>query len=471
MTAPVQTRTDQLAGSQVPTSVQAPTAAQAVPPSPGFLNIKQSYLDALEALGYTESEARFLYVVATHSGYFVARQFLAFTCGHWGKRTTAFWHKLHTKKHARTEYFPMNGKVYHAFSRRLYRQIGRENLRNRREHEFEYIQRRIGMLDFVLSHPEYKYLETELEKVSYFCDQLKVPTHFLPAKTYYGQKTSQPTVRYFVDKFPMFFDSDTSSPSPAVTFTYIQGPEASLTEFVHHLQAYLPLFRQLSAFRFLYLARVDSHFEKAKELFNSTAAIPLGSDTSAELCRYFQVRKAWDLRQYRSVSDGDLIFRNQAKTRFVGERFEHLYRVELSPQACTHLRRFLKSWHPNACRLLFATRNGTPWDQNLLLKRKFRPLFRALGIHVPRSNGFHAFRHANATLMSSFGASQKLRQQRLGHADGSPVTETIYTHVISEDGKRIAAQLGNAVWGVLDPSWTLKEEPGVSLVTNSRFIN
>jgi len=53
--------------------------------------------------------------------------------------------------------------------------------------------------------------------------------------------------------------------------------------------------------------------------------------------------------------------------------------------------------------------------------------------------------------MSSFGASQKLRQQRLGHADGSPITESIYTHVISEDGKRVAAQLGNAVWGILDP--------------------
>ncbi len=52
--------------------------------------------------------------------------------------------------------------------------------------------------------------------------------------------------------------------------------------------------------------------------------------------------------------------------------------------------------------------------------------------------------------MSSFGAPQKLRQERLGHADGSPVTETVYTHVISEDGKRVAAQLGNAVWGVLD---------------------
>jgi integrase len=124
--------------------------------------------------------------------------------------------------------------------------------------------------------------------------------------------------------------------------------------------------------------------------------------------------------------------------------------VELSRQACGHLSKFLESWHPNQRRLLFATRSGTPWDQNLLLKQKFRPLLRALAIQVPRGNGFHSFRHANATLMSSFGASQKLRQQRLGHADGSPVTETIYTHVISEDGKRIAAQLGNAVWGVLD---------------------
>jgi integrase len=84
-----------------------------------------------------------------------------------------------------------------------------------------------------------------------------------------------------------------------------------------------------------------------------------------------------------------------------------------------------------------------------------------IGMHnqVPRGNGFHAFRHANATLMSSFGASQKLRQQRLGHADGSPITETIYTHVISEDGRRVAAQLGNAVWGVLDAIGVRRDKP------------
>jgi len=90
MTAPGQNRTDHFAGSQVATAVQASTTTLAVPRTLGFLNVKRSHLEALKALGYTESEARFLYVVATHSGYFVARQFLAFTGGHWGKRATAF---------------------------------------------------------------------------------------------------------------------------------------------------------------------------------------------------------------------------------------------------------------------------------------------------------------------------------------------------------------------------------------------
>ena len=40
------------------------------------MNIARSHLDALGAFGYTEDEARLLYIVATYSGYFVARQFL-----------------------------------------------------------------------------------------------------------------------------------------------------------------------------------------------------------------------------------------------------------------------------------------------------------------------------------------------------------------------------------------------------------
>ena len=48
------------------------------------MNIKDIYLDSLKELGYTEIEARFIYIVATHSGYFTVRQFLDFADRHKG---------------------------------------------------------------------------------------------------------------------------------------------------------------------------------------------------------------------------------------------------------------------------------------------------------------------------------------------------------------------------------------------------
>src|ERR1700752_1257466 len=168
------------------------------------MNIAPAHLDALKALGYSEVQTRFLYIVATHSGYFTARQFLAFTGAHWGKRTTLFWSKLETKRHARVELFPRSGTVYHLFGRRLYRQIEKENLRNRRAHEFDFIKRRIAILDFVLLNQQHRYLETEPEKVRFFCGALNIQKHSLPARLYCGRKSSQTSVRYFVDKFPMF---------------------------------------------------------------------------------------------------------------------------------------------------------------------------------------------------------------------------------------------------------------------------
>jgi len=286
------------------------------------MNIAPAHLDALKALGYTEAETRFLYIVATHSGYFTARQFLAFTGSHWGKRTTTFWSKLETKRHARMECFPKSGVVYHLFARRLYRQIEKENLRNRREHEFDFIKRRVAILDFVLLNQGYQYLETEPEKVRFFCGALNIQKHYLPARLYLGSKTPSTSVRYFVDKFPMFFVAS----SPVVTFTYIHDGAAAFTDFVRHLDNYLPLFRQLSEFRLVYVSRTDSHFGKAAEIFDSIVKIPLESDIAGDLLHYFRVRKAWDEKQYAAVTDADLIFRNHARGRFTGDRFEGLYR-------------------------------------------------------------------------------------------------------------------------------------------------
>ena len=290
------------------------------------MKIDTVHIAALQALGYTEEEACFLYLVATHSGYFVARQFLAFAGVQWGKRTTLFWNKLQSHKHARTGSIPNHRAVYHLFARKLYRQLGRENLRNRRRHEVEYIQTRIAMLDFVLANPALFYLETEGDKLSLFCRDLNIEAKHLPSKTYLGRRTVQPTVRYFVDRFPMFLE-EPQSPARIVTFSFIQGSEASLSAFVHHLQAYSPLFRELREFRFLYLSRIDAHFAKARELFHALVTVPLESNPADDLLRYFAIRKAWDLHQYGLLSEADLVFRNVSKERFAGERFEHFYRA------------------------------------------------------------------------------------------------------------------------------------------------
>jgi hypothetical protein len=283
------------------------------------MKIARSHLDALEAFGYTEAEARFLYIVATHSGYFVARQFLAFQQVCWGKRATVFWRKLERHKHARIERFPKSGTICHLYSRQLYRQIEKQNLRNRRVHEIEFIKRRIAILDFVLANQQYEYLETEAEKVAYFGEKLDINESLLPARLYRSRNSARSSVRYFVDRFPMFL-------SPVVTFTYLHDGANGFSDFVHHLETYLPLFRQLSEFRMLYLSRSDSYFARATQIFDSIVRIPLESDISEDLLRYFRVRKLWNQKRYAEVTDAELIFRNQARSRFKGQIFDALYR-------------------------------------------------------------------------------------------------------------------------------------------------
>jgi|SRR5271157_1226618 len=112
-------------------------------------------------------------------------------------------------------------------------------------------------------------------------------------------------------------------------------------------------------------------------------------------------------------------------------------RFPISPELVEHLTAYVRSWRPNAMGLLFATSNGTPWDNSLVRKRKFHPLLKKLGI--PQC-GFHAFRHGNATLLDQIGAPMAVRQNRLGHADAQ--TTMGYTHAVTADERRTAEELG-----------------------------
>jgi hypothetical protein len=191
------------------------------------MKILPIFTEALMHFGYAEEEARFLCLVATHSGYFTCQQFLKFIQAKPGKRSMAFARKVTEKKHAGYKEYLRNGRVYHLFSRNLYEAIGRDNVRFRRQHSTEYIRTRLIALDFILRNHDYTYLESEEQKLRYFCDQLGIDKKILPAKRYSGAIKDNFTDRYFVDKFPMFYNPK-APPPPVVTFSFIDPGFESL---------------------------------------------------------------------------------------------------------------------------------------------------------------------------------------------------------------------------------------------------
>jgi integrase len=106
----------------------------------------------------------------------------------------------------------------------------------------------------------------------------------------------------------------------------------------------------------------------------------------------------------------------------------------LSPQLAEKLRPYVE------CRVkdepLFLSKKGKRLEPDNFVKRHLKPILKKLGLE----GAAHAFRHGNATLLDSLGASLRVRQDRLGHAD--PKTTMLYTHAVSEDDRSTAEQLG-----------------------------
>jgi hypothetical protein len=289
------------------------------------MNIREHDLAAIQSLGYTPEEARFLYIVATHSGYFQPRQYVASNGLAWGKRVQRLIDKLESRGHVTWREYQDMGGVYHLFSKTLYRQIEKTDLRNRRRHSTEYIRTRLLLLDFILENPQHDYFESETDKLVYFCSERAIPKDVLPVKRYEAASGAPPTLRYFVDKFPLFLDRSAGPPSPLVSLSYVDPGQASLAGFAHHLQNYARLFCSLGDFAFLYIADSPANFQKAGDCFRSLVSSRAGKDLVQEVMAYFERRRAWELKQYGQLSVQDVESLQSAKERFASDELERLY--------------------------------------------------------------------------------------------------------------------------------------------------
>jgi hypothetical protein len=280
---------------------------------------------AIGSLGYTPEEARFLYTVATFSGYFVPRQFIAFTSSKWGSRSTNFTRKLESRGHASWREYPHLDGVYHLWSKLLYRLIDKENLHNSRRHSPDFIRTRLLTLDFVIANQHCDYLETEADKVRYFREQLGLADGVLPAKEFGSRWRPGPVVRYFVDHFPVYFDSLKGSSRSLVTFTYVDPGQASVAGFRHYLELYKQLFSSLPAFALAYLSNSSAHFTRVQECFSSFVECAFQNETVSALLRYFTLRAKWDAKRFAELSGDELESLELLSRRFQGSDVERVF--------------------------------------------------------------------------------------------------------------------------------------------------
>jgi hypothetical protein len=166
----------------------------------------QERCEAVAAMGFSQRQAAFLTLAALHSGFCLRRQYAAFAGLAYGKNVRDFLDDLVTRNLARRVTFRRDrGHIYHLFSRSLYDALQQRDNRNRRHASPALIARKLMLLDYVLAHPDREWLVTEDEKVHFFSNTLRVPDYALPQRTYHPTRdTAGPTVRYCVQKLPLF---------------------------------------------------------------------------------------------------------------------------------------------------------------------------------------------------------------------------------------------------------------------------
>lgn len=169
---------------------------------------------ALAELGLTGRDAEWIALVCLHSGVFLRQQYLAFT----GRPRSAATRFMQRCDGMAVEQ-PWNGKrtrLCRIASRPVYRALGAEHVRHRREAGPTVLLRRLLSLDYVLDHALEPWLATEGEKVAALTGT-GISETALPSRRYAGKSGS--TTRYFAHKLPIALKADRA------TFVFVQAED------------------------------------------------------------------------------------------------------------------------------------------------------------------------------------------------------------------------------------------------------
>lgn len=242
---------------------------------------------ALEALGWTGRKAEWIAFACLHSGVFTRAQCARFLGGAHPEQVRRIVHALIAEGLAAEETVPGLrgiGRVCRIYSRRIYRALGAEHIRHRRDASSEVLLRRLLSFDYVIEHSSLSWLPTEPEKVAAF-EALGIERALLPSRLYRG--AAGDTRRYFPVKLPVALDS------ARAVFIYTEPGHETATALrswgASHRELWEALQSRGRAVEIVAAARTMQEIERARRVIRGWAE-PSGpgepdADAAEELAR------------------------------------------------------------------------------------------------------------------------------------------------------------------------------------------
>lgn len=213
----------------------------------------------IESLGYTEREASFLYLVGVHSGYFVRRQFDYFTDRNRGALVMRFLEKARAAGHIEVLDYRQGWRVYHLFSRTIYRLLGDSESQLRRRKGDAMVRARLMTLDYVLENDADHYLESSAERVRYFTRERGIPSNLFTD----GDGQLFP----LLTAFPIALADRTRPEHSAVRFVFVDEGLATIEKFLRFLCDADALLRAVRSFEVVYVSGSSFNFAEARAVF------------------------------------------------------------------------------------------------------------------------------------------------------------------------------------------------------------
>jgi len=317
----------------------------------------------LERFGYTPRQAAFLTLVARHGGYFLRRQYVAFTGHGHGLATVRFLDQAVAREHLRALPYGRHGHVFHLYARPLYAMLGEEHNRNRRTAEWDAVIRKLMTVDFAISQHDAMFWTGEQDKAA-LLTELHVPRKLWPVRRYESKRAGAlPTDRYFVDKMPWYRIREDAR----LWFAYVDA-EVTLAGFETFLMQYRDVF-QVIASGVTYVAPTAWR-GAIQPIFDRVLAAGQPSIyTVSTVCSYFRLRQKVEAQRFEELRVADLSRFRTLRERY-GVHVDDLYARWLLHGEKSIARSDLDRVAPSCCALRVHALNQRYDDLRGIAKRE-----------------------------------------------------------------------------------------------------